>query len=87
VVWPDGNTPRRQEVLYRFWKFLKQQGIRRWSFHSLRHHFISELIRRGAGLEAVRVLAGHSKLEMTQRYAHATAADLRSAMDRLAAAK
>ena len=57
VVWPDGTTPHRQEVLYRFWKFLKQQGIRRWSFHSLRHAFISELIRRGAGLEAVRLLA------------------------------
>jgi hypothetical protein len=30
----------------------------------------------------MRVLAGHSKLEMTQRYAHATAADLRTAMDK-----
>jgi integrase len=85
VVWPDGVTPRRQEVLYQFWKHLRERGIRRWSFHSLRHHFISELVRRGASLEAVRVLAGHSKLEMTQRYAHATAADLRSAMDKLAA--
>lgn len=85
VVAPDGETPRRQELLYLFWKFLKKQGLRRWSFHSLRHHFISELVRRGASLEAVRVLAGHSKLEMTQRYCHATAADLRSAMDRLAA--
>jgi site-specific recombinase XerD len=85
VVWPDGSTPRRQEVLYQFWKHLKRAGIRRWSFHSLRHHFISELVRRGASLEAVRVLAGHSKLEMTQRYAHATAADLRTAMDKLAA--
>jgi integrase len=85
VIWPDGSTPRRQEVLYQFWKHLKRAGIRRWSFHSLRHHFISELVRRGASLEAVRVLAGHSKLEMTQRYAHATAADLRTAMDKLAA--
>jgi len=58
-------------------------GLRRWSFHSLRHHFISEIVRRGASLEAVRVLAGHSKLEMTQRYAHATTADLRAAIDRL----
>jgi hypothetical protein len=24
VVWPDGTTPRRQEVLYRFWKFLSR---------------------------------------------------------------
>jgi site-specific recombinase XerD len=46
-------------------------------------NFISELVRRGAGLEAVRVLAGHSKLEMTQWYAHAVTADLRAAIDRL----
>lgn len=84
VIDDDGDTPRRQQVLYRFQKFLKEQGIRKWSFHSLRHYFISELVRRGAGLEAVRVLAGHSKLEMTQRYAHATGADLRAAMDKLA---
>lgn len=84
VVDENGNTPRRQQVLHRFQKFLKEAGIRRWSFHSLRHFFISELVRRGAGLEAVRLLAGHSKLEMTQRYTHATAADLRSAMDKLA---
>jgi site-specific recombinase XerD len=87
VIAEDGQTPRRQEVLYRFQKFLEQEGLRRWSFHSLRHHFISELVRRGASLEAVRLLAGHSKLEMTQRYAHATADDLRVAMDRLVAAK
>ena len=84
VVDENGLTPRRQAVLYRFQKFLKQADVRRWSFHSLRHHFISELVRRGAGLEAVRVLAGHTKLATTQIYAHATAADLRSAMDKLA---
>jgi site-specific recombinase XerD len=37
----------------------------------------------GASAEAVRVLAGHSKLEMTQRYARAGAADLRAAIERL----
>jgi site-specific recombinase XerD len=46
---------------------------------------MSPAIRRGASLEAVRVLASHSKLEMTQKYTHATIADLRSAMDKLAA--
>jgi site-specific recombinase XerD len=57
--------------------------LREWSFHALRHFFISEMIRHGAGLEAVRILAGHSKLEMTQRYAHATGSDLRAAIDTL----
>lgn len=63
--------------------FLKRAGLKERSFHSLRHRFISELVRRGAGLEAVRTLAGHSKLDMTQRYAHATADDLRAAIDML----
>jgi site-specific recombinase XerD len=57
--------------------------LKEHSFHSLRHYFISELMKCGASAEAVRVLVGHSKLEMTQRYAHAGAADLRAAIDRL----
>jgi site-specific recombinase XerD len=41
----------------------KKLGIREWSYHSLRHYFCTTLIRRGASVEAVRLLAGHSKLE------------------------
>jgi site-specific recombinase XerD len=44
---------------------------------------VTQLLKGGASPEAVRVLAGHSKLEMTQRYAHAVAADLRAAIDKL----
>jgi integrase len=83
VVTDNGDTPRRQHVLTRFKAFLKRTSLKERSFHSLRHHFITELVRRGAGLEAVRVLAGHSKLDMTQRYAHATAEDLRAAIAKL----
>ncbi len=65
-------------------KRLEQKlGVREWSFHSLRHYFCSTLIRRGASVEAVRLLAGHSKLDVTQRYVHATADDLRAAIARL----
>jgi integrase len=78
-----GRTPRRQEMLHQFKRFLRRNGLKERSFHSLRHYFISELMRCGAGAEAVRVLAGHSRLEMTQRYAHAATADLRAAIDRL----
>jgi integrase len=78
-----GQTPRRQQVLHQFKRFLGRNGLKERSFHSLRHYFISQLMKSGAGAEAVRVLAGHSKLEMTQRYAHATTADLRAAIDKL----
>jgi site-specific recombinase XerD len=40
-------------------------------------------MRNGASAELVRVLAGHSKLEMTQRYALAETPDLRAAIDEL----
>ncbi len=78
-----GHTPVRQRVLSKLKQFLAKSGLKERSFHSLRHYFISELMKNGASAEAVRVLAGHSKLEMTQRYAHAATADLRAAIDRL----
>ncbi len=79
----SGGTPRRQKVLRRFKALCEQAGTRVWSFHALRHYFITALLNGGASAEAVRVLAGHSKLEMTQRYAHAIGADLEVAMSRL----
>ena len=83
VLDESGRTPPRQVVLHQFKKYLRGAGLKERSFHSLRHYFISELMRGGASAEAVRVLAGHSKLEMTQRYAHTVPADLRAAIDRL----
>lgn len=85
VVLDDGgNTPSRQQVLHRFKRFLRVAGLKERSFHSLRHFFVSELINSGAGAEAVRVLAGHSSLDVTQRYAHVATVQLRAAIDRLA---
>jgi site-specific recombinase XerD len=40
-------------------------------------------VRHGASVEAVRMLAGHSKLDVTQRYVHANAADLAAAIAKL----
>lgn len=83
IVLVDGETPSRAHILTCFKRFLRTSGLRERSFHSLRHHFITEMVRSGASLEAVRVLAGHSSLTMTQRYAHATAADLQAAVQKL----
>jgi integrase len=83
VLDANGLTPSRQTVLRVFKLYLRSTGLKERSFHALRHYFISELMRGGASAEAVRVLAGHSTLEMTQRYAHVVTADLRAAIDRL----
>ena len=83
VLDEEGQTPRRQQVLHQFKRYLRKSGLKERSFHSLRHYFVTQLLKGGASAEAVRVLAGHSKLEMTQRYAHAATADLRAAIDKL----
>jgi hypothetical protein len=44
--------------------------------------FCSHLVRVGTGVEAVRALAGHSSIRVTNRYVHATGVDLRHAMGR-----
>ena len=41
---------------------------RELSSHSLRHTFITRLIRSGTDVVAVAELAGHSRLETTRRY-------------------
>jgi integrase/recombinase XerD len=84
VVNRAGRTPGRQHVLSVLKRLEKRNGMREWSFHTLRHYFCTTLIRRGASVEAVRLLAGHSRLDVTQRYVHANAADLEAAIGRLA---
>ncbi len=58
-------------------------GLRERSFHSLRHYFCSKLVSCGASVEAVRLLAGHSDLAITQRYVHALGNDLKADIAKL----
>jgi integrase len=83
VLTSRGTTPRRQHVLSKVVALQQRLGTKRtWSVHALRHAFCSHLVRVGVGVEAVRALAGHSSIRVTNRYVHATGADLRGAMDR-----
>lgn len=78
VLTSAGTTPRRSHVLTVLKYYEKKLGLRAWSFHALRHFFISELVRRRVSVEVVRILAGHSTLAVTQRYIHAEASELRT---------
>jgi len=82
VLNENGRTPSRQAVLSALKQVQKRHSLPPRSF-SLRHYFLTALVRGGANLEAVRELAGHSKLLTTQRYLHASGADLRDAVSRL----
>jgi len=83
VLNQNGRTPSRQAVLSALKEVQRRHSLPPRSFHSLRHYFLTALVRGGANLEAVRELAGHSKLLTTQRYLHASGADLRDAMSKL----
>jgi integrase/recombinase XerD len=67
---------RRRSMAYttareRFIKYLKRAKLahKRYTLHSLRHTFATELLNAGMRLECLQQLLGHSSLEMTLRYA------------------
>jgi integrase len=58
-------------------------GLDALHFHDLRHTFASRAVQRGATLQEVKDLLGHSTLAMVMRYAHLSPEHLRSAVSRL----
>jgi integrase len=56
-------------------------------FHSLRHSFCSNLIRKGADIKVVQSLAGHSSLVVTEKYTHYVRSDAVKAVELLSAKK
>jgi len=68
-----------------------QTAVRRaqlvdFHYHDLRHTFASWAVQRGATLQEVKDLLGHSSLAMVIRYAHLSPEHLRTAVARLEAA-
>lgn len=63
-----------------FKRTIERAGFKDWSFHDLRHFFVTELFRQRANAAAIQQLAGHADLSTTQRYADLDANDLRSAI-------
>jgi site-specific recombinase XerD len=62
---------------------LKQAGLGDYSPHKLRHTFATQLLDRGAPLEQISKLLGHSRLDTTLIYAQTEPGKLRSAVELL----
>ena len=69
----------RQSLCYEaaramFNKYLQKAELeyRGYTLHCLRHTFATELLNAGMPLECLRVLLGHTNLEVTRRYARLT---------------
>jgi integrase len=61
----------------------KNAGLRKITWHILRHTFASQLAMRGVPLTTVQTLLGHSNITTTMRYAHVAPSTLRTAIDML----
>jgi integrase len=69
VVW-DGALRTAWE------KSLATAGIQDFRFHDLRHTTASQLAMRGASLQAIAAILGHSSTRMAERYAHLSPAHI-----------
>ena len=77
--WCDQNTA---------WNYtLKRSGVKNFRFHDLRHTFASRLVQAGESIKSVQELLGHASLQVTLRYAHLSASDLRRAVEVLTGQK
>src|SRR5262249_35485125 len=78
-----GRPLNHSWLTYYLDKACQKAGLRRITWHVLRHTFASHLAMRGVPLNTVQALLGHSTIMMTMRYAHVAPSTLRSAIDLL----
>src|SRR5262249_45989981 len=74
---------RSPKLNLRLGKVCRQAGLRRITWHVLRHTFASQLAMKGVPLNTVQALLGHSSITTTMRYAHVAPSTLRIAIDLL----
>jgi hypothetical protein len=80
VLFP-GITPAQLSM--RFIRACRGAAVEDFSFHDLRHTYASHLRMKGADLNDIRRLLGHSDLRMSIRYAHLLPEHLEAAPSRL----
>lgn len=80
VLTARGTTSSRQNVLERVTRVQTRHGLARHSFHALRHYFCTSLIRRGADIASVQMVAGHADVATTMQYSHPRVEDVRRIM-------
>jgi integrase len=84
----EGNTkpdPTKPMVSWpTAWRHLtREAGLRRFRFHDLRHHAITELAEGQASDQTIRSIAGHVSNRMLEHYSHVRLDAKRSALDAL----
>lgn len=79
----DDGTGHPTDVKKSWTTICRRAGIEGLRLHDLRHSFASRLLNRGASLEVIGGLLGHTQSSTTQRYAHLSEDTLRDASEKL----
>lgn len=79
----NGKPFDHHRIAYPLTAVCKKAGLRHFGWHTLRHTFASHLAAKGAPLNAVQALLGHSTIATTMRYAHLAPSTLRAVVDML----
>lgn len=79
--WTSQNAGRALQVV------MLKLGITGVTLHTLRHTTASRLIQAGEEIYTVAAYLGHSSVEVTKRYAHLSAHNLKGAMKKLQSAE
>lgn len=78
----DSGEPLYPMMVYRVVKqHLKDTGTQKTSPHVLRHTYATHLLNKGAEINAVKDLLGHSSLAATQVYTHNSMEKIKKAFD------
>lgn len=76
--WEDGSRWTNSTLRAGLKRQQKRAGLRITGWHVLRHSFCSHLAMRGAPAVAMKELAGHASIAVTNRYMHLSPGELRN---------
>ena len=79
----DDGTSHLTDVKKSWAAICRRAGIEGLRLHDLRHSFASLLLNRGASLEVIGGLLGHTQSSTTQRYAHLLEDTMRDASEKM----
>jgi integrase/recombinase XerC len=81
LVTDSGEPAYRMMIQRTVKKYLSATGVEKKSPHVLRHTYATHLLNKGAEINAVKDLLGHSSLAATQVYTHNTMEKLKKAFE------
>ena len=66
----NGEPPTTATIRKRLRRAFEVAGFNGFYPHALRHSFATDLQRRGASVEEIKEMIGHSSVATTERYLH-----------------